>query len=81
MFNLQVIHTSRVFILDINECETAPCIFLFDCEDRINDYQCNLIEWKLALIILTLVMLSLLVICVVTYIFKRKTYKDMDHNW
>lgn len=67
--------------IDINECETAPCIFLFDCEDRINDYQCNLIEWKLALIILTLVMLSLLVICVFTYIFKRKTYKDMDHNW
>ncbi|XP_065938381.1 uncharacterized protein [Magallana gigas] len=67
--------------IDINECETGPCIFLFDCEDRINDYHCNLIEWKLALIILTFVMLSLIAICVFTCIFKRKTYKDMDHNW
>ncbi|XP_052678612.1 integrin beta-like protein A [Crassostrea angulata] len=67
--------------IDINECEPGPCIFLFDCEDRINEYHCNLIEWKLALIILTFVMLSLFVICVFTYIFKRKTYKDIDHSW
>nr|XP_034306332.1 neurogenic locus notch homolog protein 3-like isoform X3 [Crassostrea gigas] len=67
--------------IDINECEPGPCIFLFDCEDRINEYHCNLIEWKLALIILSFVMLSLFVICVFTYIFKRKTYKDIDHSW
>lgn len=74
-------NTYFMYFLDINECETGPCIFLFNCEDRINEYQCNLIEWKLALIILTFVMLSLLVICAFAYIFKRKTYKDIDHSW
>lgn len=61
----------RIFV-DINECDANPCIFLFDCEDRINGYQCNLIEWKLALMILSFVMLTLIAICILTYIFKRK---------
>lgn len=70
----------RIFV-DINECDPSPCIFLFDCENRINGHQCNLIEWKLALIILSFVMLSLIAICGFTYIFKRKKTKNMKDNW
>lgn len=70
----------RIFV-DINECDPNPCIFLFECENRINGHPCNLLEWKLALIILSFVMLSLIAICGFTYIFKRKKYKNMKDNW
>lgn len=63
-FNDTIIRT----FVDINECDPNPCIFLFDCEDHIDGYQCNLIQWELALMILSFVLLSLIAICIFTYI-------------
>lgn len=75
-FNDNIIH---IFV-DINECDPNPYIFLFDCEDRINGYRCNLIEWKLALMILSFVMVSLIAICILAYIFNNKKYMNIDHS-
>lgn len=82
-FNDTIIRT----FVDINECDPNPCIFLFDCEDHIDGYQCNLIQWELALMILSFVLLSLIAICIFTYIHIysyisiKKKYKNMEYNW
>ena len=66
---------------DINECYPDPCNFLFQCEDLINEYHCDLIEWKVALIIGILLIIILMIIFFVIFLWKRTEYNDVDHNW
>nr|XP_022296130.1 integrin beta-like protein C isoform X1 [Crassostrea virginica] len=56
---------------DINECSPDPCNSIFECEDRINEYHCELIGWKLALIIVISLFVFLMVAIFIFYL-KRK---------
>ena len=61
---------------NIDECASDPCSWLFDCEDLVISYNCNINVPKLILVIL----IPLLVIAVVVFIVYRvmKYYDDEE---
>ena len=62
---------SNVVFTDINECSPDPCNTMFECEDRINEYHCKLIGWKLALIIV-ISLLVVLMVAIFIFLFETK---------
>ena len=59
---------------NINECAPEPCALMFDCEDLVNDYSCNINVPKLVAILLC----SLVAVTGVVFIIRRlfQRYKE-----